>query len=471
MTIRQRLNISFFLILSIIVFIIGVFFYTIYNLNEIYMSQSHRYDQFRRIEKLKEYNNSFSWIVLDIITDYEKIDIVKNRLEKADGLFKSLILQKKDTIENSESFEEKENLQLIFKDFDNIERLIKYELYEIVLKTSTEKDFEKFNKKFELISFQTQKLLEEEIKYLENQLKKTENIREDFIGTIKLELMILLLFAFILSFIISTKNTIEIKQMLEKLNNGVLQLFNDDENSIKVNIGKNNELSEITNNLNSYLEKQDDIIHSREELLRNISHELKTPIAKGKFLLENLKNRGENQEILDINNVFIDIEELTSKLLQREKLNFAKVNPSEFKVSSLILESLSKLSIDDESKIKLDIKEDFYINADKYYLTIALKNLIDNAMKYALEYPIIIITQKNKICVNNIAKELSNDFIYYIRPFTREPNQQIGHGLGLNIVNKIIQMHDFRLEYNYTSPYNVFSINFNPSSLSRKCKD
>jgi two-component system OmpR family sensor kinase len=252
----------------------------------------------------------------------------------------------------------------------------------------------------------------------------------------------------------------DIKVMLDKLNKGVLQLFRDDENSIKIDLGKNNELSEITNNLNSYLEKQDDIIHSREELLRNISHELKTPITKGKFLLENFKDKLEKDELTSVNSVFVDIEELTSKLLQREKLNFVTLNIEEFKVTSLILESLSKLSIDDESKIFLDVDNDFKIKGDKYYLTIVLKNLIDNAMKYAKSYPIAIRTSHNKIEVENIGEKLANDLIYYTKPFTRDPNQQVGHGLGLNIVNKIIKMHNFKLEYIHKDSSNIFSIQF-----------
>lgn len=457
MTIKQRLYISFSLILFILMFIIGVFFYTIFNLNEVHNSQKHRYDQIRRVEKLKEYNNSFSWIVLDIITDFEKMNIVKKRLEKADEVFENLKSQKTDTINNSESQKEKENLELIFSEFENIEKLIKQELYELVLKKE-EKEFDLFNKKYEKISNIIQRLLIEEIDYLQDELYKTEEQTEDFIETIKLELVILLLIAFALSFLISTKITKEIKDKLFKLNEGILQLFRDDENSIKVDIGKNNELSEITNNLNSYLEKQHEIIHSREELLRNISHELKTPIAKGKFLLENLKSNNDSSEITNINRVFLDIEELTSKLLQREKLNFATLKTSEFKVSSLILEALSKLSIDDESKVKLIIKNDFYIVGDKYYLTIALKNLIDNAMKYAHEFPIKIESVNNCLNIKNIAPKLTNDFIYYTKPFTREPNQQQGHGLGLNIVNKIIQKHNFKLEYSFKNNHNIFSI-------------
>jgi two-component system, OmpR family, sensor kinase len=387
------------------------------------------------------------------------MNIVNKRLQKADELFENLLLQKKDTINNSESMKEKENLELIFLEFENTKKLIKQELYELVLKKE-EKNFNLFNEKYDQINTLIQKLLIEEIAYLQDELNKTEKNTEDFIETIKLELVILLLVAIILSFIISGKIIKEIKDKLYKLNEGVLQLFKDDENSIKVDIGENNELSEITNNLNSYLEKQYEIIHSREELLRNISHELKTPITKGKFLLENLKSKNESSEIASINQVFFDIEELTSKLLQREKLNFATLKTSEFKVSSLILEALSKLTIDDESKIKLEIKSDFYIIADKYYLTLALKNLIDNALKYAQSFPIIIETKNSRLNVKNSAQKLSNDLIYYIRPFTREANQQSGHGLGLNIVNKIIQKHNFKLEYYYKDSHNIFSIIF-----------
>ena len=459
MTIKQKLYISFSLILFISMSIIGVFFYTLFNLNEVHNSQKHRYNQIRRVEKLKEYNNSFSWIILDIITDYEKMHIVNKRLEKADELFINLFSQKTDTINNSESTKEKENLELIFLEFENIKKLIKQELYEIVLDKG-EKNFDLFNKKYNQTSSFIEKLLIEEINYLQDELNKTEKNTEDFIETIKIELVILFFVAIIFSFIISGKIIKEIKDKLYKLNEGILQLFKDDENSIKVNIGENNELSEITNNLNSYLEKQHEIILSREELLRNISHELKTPIAKGKFLLENLKSKNESSEISSINGVFLDIEELTSKLLQREKLNFVTLKSSEFKISSLILEALSKLSIDDESKMNLEIKNDFYVVGDKYYLTIALKNLIDNALKYAENFPVEIETKNNRLNVKNIAPKLTNDLIYYIKPFTREPNQQSGHGLGLNIVNKIIQKHNFKLEYNYKTPHNIFSIVF-----------
>jgi len=456
MTIRKRLYISFFLIILIVAFIIGVFFYAIFSLNTINQQQNHRYDQLIRVEKLKEFNNSYSWIVLDIITDFQKIDIVNKRINKANNFFKNLNTQKSTIINSSESKEEKDNLILIFEHFDIMQKLIKKELYSLVVNKNS--DFKTFNKNFEKINIDTEKLLIFETKYLQDKLTQTQDRRNEFLSTIKLELLILFTILLLLSFVISSKIINEIKEKLYRLNQGVLQLFKNGEKTIKVDIGENNELSEITNNLNSYLQKQSNIIDSREELLRNISHELKTPIAKGKFLIEKIQKN--NKTINDINTIFYDIEMLTSKLLEREKLNFAILKTSKFKVSSLILESLSKLLIEDESKVIVKIKNDFDIEADFYYLTIALKNLIDNAMKYAKEFPIIVKSKNDVIYISNIANKLSNDLIYYIQPFTREPNQQQGHGLGLNIVDKILSRHGFKLNYKHSNSYNIFYILF-----------
>lgn len=310
MTIRKQLFISFTLILIIVAFIIGVFFYTIYKLNSINSQQNHRYDQLIRVKKLSEFNNSYSWIVLDVITDFDKIQIVKLRIEKALLLFKNLNSLKTTIINNQESQEEKKNLVLIFTYFEEMQIMIKEDLYTLVLKKNS--NFNKFNKNFEHVHINTQKVLALEINYLKNKLKQTQDLRNSFLDTIKLELLVVFVILFLLSFVISSKIISEIKEKLYRLNQGVLQLFKNGEETIKVDIGENNELYEITKNLNSYLEKQADIIHSREELLRNISHELKTPIAKAKFMLAKIKNTEDKQTFNDINTIFNDIEMLTS---------------------------------------------------------------------------------------------------------------------------------------------------------------
>ena len=452
MTIRKKLFTSFSLILIIIVFIIGIFFYTMLHLNTIYLEQNHRFEQIRKVEKLKEYKNALSWIALDIFIDKRNNEVIVQKQNRLNELFKNIYLLENPLLKDKETTIEKKRTQLIFSHFKKIETLIKQKL--------EKNDIEQFNIQFKPLREATSFLIIEKIDLLQQKLDETEKLKNNFISTIKVELVILLLVAFLLSFIISSRVIHDIQTMLSKLNDGILQLLNNNEHTIHLDIGKNNELNKITANFNKYLKHKDQIIQSREELLRNISHELKTPITKGKFLIEKIKDEKNNNTIQNINDVFCDIEKLTSKLLQRDRLNFISLESSSFKITTLILESLEKLSIDDESNILVDIVDDFEIKGDIYYLNMAIKNLINNAIKYSTKLPIHIKTANNTLYIQNYGNKLSNDLVYYLQPFTREPNQQQGHGLGLNIVNKILQIHKLKLHYTYEDSYNIFSIKF-----------
>ncbi len=461
MTIKRRLYTAFTLVLLITLFIIGIFFYATYNLNVIHELQNHRYEQIRRVEKIKELNRSFAWLVVDIIVDRKKEVIVNERKKSAKFLFKQLWEIKKSVLINTESPNEEKRLKTIFSYLALMQSSMEIELDNLIKIDAIESTLNSFNKNFKNLSSNSEVLIEEEITYLQNRLNLAEQEREDFIAKIKLELIILIFIAFSLSFIISTKLINHIKSSLSKMNEAILSLLHNNDKTIKVDMEKGTELSEITKNLNTYLQQKDDMISSREELLRNISHELKTPITKGKFLIEKIKSSQDNQTVKDINQVFYDIEELTNKLLEREKLNFATLNKTQFKITTLILEALSKLSIEDESIVNIDIKDDFELNADFYYMTLAIKNLIDNAIKYSDSYPIYIITENNRLLIKNNAKKLSKNLVYYIQPFTREPNQQTGHGLGLNIVMKILQLHSYTIDLKHKNNHNIFQIDFN----------
>ena len=81
--------------------------------------------------------------------------------------------------------------------------------------------------------------------------------------------------------------------------------------------------------------------------------------------------------------IFLDLETLTNELIELEKLNITKLNITNFDAETLVIESLGKLYLD-ESKIEVNMIENFKISADLYYLSIAIKNLIDNALKMQL---------------------------------------------------------------------------------------
>ena len=231
--------------------------------------------------------------------------------------------------------------------------------------------------------------------------------------------------------------------------------FANGELSSRININSKDEIGILANTFNNMATSLENSIKTREELLRDIGHELRTPIAKGKFAIEKIDDFSQKELLKKI---FVDLEILTNELIELEKLNLTKLNLTNFTVETLIVESLGKLYLEDESKVEIHINENFKINADLYYLSIALKNLIDNALKYAISYPIIIEANKNEISISNKGQKLSKEIEYYLKPFTQELSQRDGFGLGLSIVKKIIDKHNFKLEYFYENGNNIFKI-------------
>ena len=291
------------------------------------------------------------------------------------------------------------------------------------------------------------------LKYLDDEYilitPDEENINDKLILNILVFLDIFVLFLIFL-YILKLLSPIKtITKQLKSFANGDL--------SSRINIKSNDEIGILANTFNKMASNLENLIQTREELLRDIGHELRTPIAKGKFAIEKIDDFSQKELLKKI---FKDLEVLTNELIELEKLNSTKLNITKFSAETLIIESLGKLYLDDESKIEINIDENFKINADLYYLSIVIKNLIDNALKYASSFPILISVEKNEISILNNGAKLSKDFEYYLKPFTQELSQRDGFGLGLSIVKKIIDRHNFKLEYSHKNEMNIFKIIF-----------
>ncbi|RXJ58134.1 ArsS family sensor histidine kinase [Candidatus Marinarcus aquaticus] len=267
---------------------------------------------------------------------------------------------------------------------------------------------------------------------------------------IKLNALIFLdVFVLILIFLYILKLLWPLKKITQEINN-----FANGNLSSRIPIKSNDEIGTLAKTFNTMASRLEELIQTRQELLRDIGHELHTPIAKGKFAIEKIENKSQKEFL---HKIFSDLEHLTNELIQLEKLNAFELTKSSFDAETLIIESLNRLYID-ESKITLDLQEEFKINGDLEYLSIALKNLIDNALKYASSLPICIKTTAHEIHVINEGKKLNKKLAYYLKPFTQELTQRDGFGLGLSIVHKILQRHDFKLEYLHENKKNIFKI-------------
>jgi len=291
------------------------------------------------------------------------------------------------------------------------------------------------------------------IKYLDDEyILKTqdeENLNEKF----RLNLLVFLdIFVLTLIFLYILKLLSPLKKITKEI-----ESFSKGDLSRRVEVKSNDEIGVLAKTFNQMASNLEELIKTREELLRDIGHELRTPIAKGKFAIEKIDDFSQKELLKKI---FSDLEILTNELIELEKLNSSKLDITHFSAETLILESLGKLYINDESKIKIEMINDFKIEADLNYLAIALKNLIDNALKYTNSFPIIIEAKNSQISIINSGEKLSKDLEYYLKPFTQELVQRDGFGLGLSIVKKILKRHFLKLEYDYKNNKNIFKINF-----------
>ena len=289
------------------------------------------------------------------------------------------------------------------------------------------------------------------IKYLDDEYILRTPDEENITDKIILNILVFVdIFVLILIFLYILKLLSPLKKITKQITN-----FANGDLSSRINIESNDEIGVLSSSFNKMASNLENLITTREELLRDIGHELRTPIAKGKFAIEKIDDFSQKELLKKI---FKDLEILTNELIELEKLNSTKLNITTFKVETLIVESLGKLYLDDESKIEITIEDNFKIKADLYYLSIVLKNLIDNALKYATSFPIEIIVKTNEISVLNQGKALSKELDYYLKPFTQELSQRDGFGLGLSIVKKIIDRHNFKLEYEFKNQTNIFKI-------------
>jgi len=289
------------------------------------------------------------------------------------------------------------------------------------------------------------------IKYLDEEYLLETPDEENILDKLMLNILIFVdIFVLILIFLYLLKLLSPLKSITKQLSN-----FANGDLSSRIDLTSKDEIGILANTFNKMATSLENSIKTREELLRDIGHELRTPIAKGKFAIEKIDDFSQKELLKKI---FSDLEILTNELIELEKLDLTKLNLTTFSAETLIVESLGKLYLEDESKIDINIIDDFKISGDLNYLSVALKNLIDNALKYAITYPIIIEANKNEISILNKGKKLSKEFEYYLKPFTQELAQRDGFGLGLSIVKKIIDKHNFKLDYSYEDEFNIFRI-------------
>ncbi|WP_292657557.1 ArsS family sensor histidine kinase [Nitratifractor sp.] len=241
---------------------------------------------------------------------------------------------------------------------------------------------------------------------------------------------------------------------LSELKEKILR-FSEGDLNIHCHSDHKDEIAEVANAFDQAVETIRNLLRSRQLLLRAIMHELKTPIAKGRLLSEMIddpKKKARFHAIFERLNLLIDefakVEQITSKNFQPDFHSY--------KASDILEGSIDLLMLDDPSHcLHTVIRKDFTLRGDFELLTLAVKNLIDNAIKYSTDRHADILIREPEIRIINRGKALPHPIEEYFTPFH---SSEGGLGLGLYIVKSILDLHGMELIYRHEEGKNIFAV-------------
>ena len=262
---------------------------------------------------------------------------------------------------------------------------------------------------------------------------------------------IIFLMIFYLLYILLRKKLLPLKKLHKQI-----QEFSNGNTDITIKVSSNDEIGKIAKSFANAIEFIKNQSNSKNLFMRNMMHELRTPITKGMIIAETMPDVKDKQILQNaferMNNIIKElstVEKISSNILNihKENISFEALYQATLKI--MLLENLP---------IKKEFKK-FSLCVDIDLFCIVLKNLLDNAIKFNTKKEIVAVANEQEIKIISYGEKLKHNLDYYTEPFSQEEKRSDGFGLGLYIVKTILDLHHFNFSYHYTEGKNIFTIN------------
>lgn len=232
--------------------------------------------------------------------------------------------------------------------------------------------------------------------------------------------------------------------------------------SARVQVRASGEMKQLADSYNAMAEKIENFDHSRSQFVSNASHELKTPLATMKVLLENLIYQPDmpqelqaefmqdmNHEIDRLTGIITDLLTLTQMDSQSDSAAMEEVDLST--LTEETLRPLHTMADKGGQRFVTDVAPDIRVTGDRSKLTQIIYNLADNALKYTPEGGEITVSLSGRgqdavLTVSDTGigipeEDMAHIFDRFYRVDKARSRATGGTGLGLSIVRQMVQLH------------------------------
>ncbi len=214
-----------------------------------------------------------------------------------------------------------------------------------------------------------------------------------------------------------------------------------------------------------FLKPMKEKIKELDKFIKDSTHELNTPVTSILLATQKIEQKGANP-------TYVKTLKMSSKLISKiyQDMSFISFNQHSNCEKKLVdiskkldnsLDFFALLIEQKDLKIKKEINP-CHIKADPNHIDILIKNLVDNAIKYAKPNSIITVTLKNcTLSVTNEGKTIKNDKLLQIfERYERDDETTGGFGIGLDIVSTICKKYHFKIDVISKNDVTTFKIFF-----------
>ncbi|MBX2847629.1 MAG: hypothetical protein KTR16_04865 [Acidiferrobacterales bacterium] len=247
------------------------------------------------------------------------------------------------------------------------------------------------------------------------------------------------------------KPLVRVTQQVSEIEQGERKRFDEDYPA---------EVSRLTQNLNQLLNVEEQRISRQKQVLGNLAHSLKTPVAVLKGIKYSPESKDDVENQLDTIQNIIDYQLQSASAVGRRR--FAQPI-SVFDDTYKILNSLNKLYADKAIKPHVEIPQNIQFFGDQGDWMELCGNLLENAFKWAESE--VQITVENHSAPElgsrkGVVLKVSDDGpgikqerkSEILQRGVRLDRQTPGHGLGLNIVKNIVEAYEGKISIDDNEP-------------------